>query len=104
MQHHDVAFGVAFQDRVLCDVRHGCAPRGCEMACCFFEFIVETVLPACVLYDGDALHEVRDGDQVAFDGDVDWGGGGAVAGDFVEGVVFEFVNNDLVVMLALYEG
>ena len=50
---------------------------------------------ALELDDGHAFHDVRDGDEVAGDRDVDGRGGGSVAGGLAERVVFEIVDHNL---------
>ena len=50
------------------------------MAGDFDEGVREAGEAAVEFDDGDAFHEVGDGDFGAGDGDVDGGGGGAVAG------------------------
>jgi len=95
VQDHKVALGVAFEERVLGDVRDGRSPGGLEMARSLGQSVRQAVCTFFVGDDRDALHEIRDGDQVAGYGDVDGGGGGAIAGDFVERAVFECVHDDL---------
>ena len=95
MQDHEVALGVAFEERVLGNVRDGCCPGRLEVAGDFGEGVWEAVGALFVGDDGDALHEIGDCDQVVGDGDVDWGRRGAVAGDFGERAVLEGVDDDL---------
>lgn len=54
------------------------------MASCLFQLVVEAFFAARIFDNGHTFHEVRNCDLVAFDGDVDGGGGGAVGGDFME--------------------
>ena len=76
-------------------MRNGSCPDGEEMPSDFGHGASLTGLAALVLDDGDAFHEVGDGDEGAGDGEVDGGCGGAVGGDFGERAVFVGVDDDL---------
>lgn len=73
MQYHEVAFRVAFEDGLVCDVGYCGAPSGLKMACGFLQPVVETFFTADIFEHRYALHEIGDGDEISFDGDVDGG-------------------------------
>lgn len=83
-QDQKVAFGVAFKEGVVVDVRDGGAPGGGEVSRDFGEGVWGAGFAGGVADDGDGFHDVCYGDEGAGDGDVDGGGGGAVGGEFGE--------------------
>ena len=101
MKHHQITLSVTLEICIVINMRHSCSPGGKEMPRDFGESVFLPVIAALVLHDGDAFHDVGDGDLVTRDGDVDGGGGRAVGGDFAKGAEFEGVDDDLIYRLSM---
>lgn len=89
MKHDKISLSVAFKPRIFGHRGDSSAPEGLEMAGDFCQAVGQAVGALLIFDDGNAFHEIGDGDQVACHSDVDRSSGGAVAGGFGESIVGE---------------